>query len=82
MFPEENGSTRCSRGYLGGPTFPFSRAYTLELGDANPRVVDTARTAVFLTVHQAYSMTPDVAVLTLHHVVVPPQGFATEVTTF
>jgi hypothetical protein len=27
-------------------------------------------------------MTPDVAVLTLHHVVVPVEGFAAEVTSF
>jgi hypothetical protein len=54
----------------------------LELDDADPRLVATARTVIFLTFRQAWSMTPDVAVLTLHHVVVPREGLAADVASF
>jgi hypothetical protein len=52
----------------------------LELDDADPSLVETARTAVFLTFCLACSMTPDVAVLTLHHVVAPVERVAADVT--
>jgi hypothetical protein len=58
----------------------YNRAVELELDDADPSLVGTAWTASFLTFRLARSMTPDVAVLTLHHVVAPVERFAADVT--
>jgi len=52
----------------------------LEFEDADPPLVDTARTVIFFAFRQARSMTPDVAVLTLHDGVVPLEWFAADVT--
>jgi hypothetical protein len=57
-----------------------SRTAGSELDDADPRLVATARTVIFRTFRQACSMAPDVAVFTLHHVVVPGEGLAADVT--
>jgi hypothetical protein len=49
----------------------YNGTVELEIDDTDPRLVITARTVIFLTLCLACSMTPDVTLLTLHHVAAP-----------